>query len=155
MKLNSINIWLTKSFDLGETLGELDIADVFGHKQAIAYYESGVAEFDKIFKPDGYVKNGYVATLLARENGVSLILVKFSGSDVNDIGFAHINREDIINSEEVEAENLEIVQKEEVKHKAKYMMKRGTGLLGAVTGLVTEKFVSANTLTSLRALSSF
>jgi hypothetical protein len=147
MKLNNENFWITgEQFESGESLYEVDILDIYDHKQSTIYYKSGIPEIDKLFGDKGYVKQGYVSTMLAQENGVSIFFCKYWRDQLEELAVAHIQREKILRFEEVKSQNLEVVKREEAKHKAKYMLKNGAGLVGSLTGVAGEKLgVSANT----------
>jgi hypothetical protein len=147
MKLNNENFWITgEQFESGESLYEVDILDIYDHKQSTIYYKSGIPEIDKLFGDKGYVKQGYVSTMLSEENGVSIFFCKYWRDQLEELAVAHIQRDKILRFEEAKNQNLEVVKREEAKHKAKYVLKNGTGLLGGLTGVAVEKMgVSANT----------
>lgn len=147
MKLNDENFWLTgEYFEVGEMLYEADILDVYDHKQSTIYYKSGIPEIEKLFENKEYVKLGYVSTMIAQEKGISIFFAKFWRDKTSELAVAHIERDKILRFEEMKSNNLEVVKREEAKHKAKYMLKNGAGLLGSITGLIGEKKgVSANT----------
>ena len=145
MKFDNYNIWLTENVDTGKTISELRINSVYDHQQATVYYEKGIDYFDNAFKHENYIKAGYLCTLMASENTISLFFLRYNGEKIADLGVAHIKRLNITSYEEIESDNLEVVKKEELKHKAKYMHRRGAGIIGSVSGLIAEKFVSANT----------
>ena len=60
MKLNNEQYYLTRNTSdeniIDKELSEVGVIDVFDHKQAIVYYESGAKEIEKYFKPEGYIK---------------------------------------------------------------------------------------------------
>lgn len=118
---------------------------VYGHKQAAVYYHSGIEQFDKVFGNENYIKCGYICTLMANTNAISICCVRFNSIGVGDMGVAHINKNSILSFEEFESNHLEVVKVEALKHQAKALFKKGFGLLGAVTGMVAEQFTNVNT----------
>lgn len=146
MKLNNENIWLTeKNDEIGKSLYEIPILDIYDHKQSTIYYKYGISEIENKFGEKGYIGQGYVTTLVAHENAISIFFLKYLKDKITELSVAHIDRKQIVRFEEKKTSNLIVVKREDTKHKAKYMLKNSTGLLGSLTGLATENKVSANT----------
>lgn len=145
MKIENANIWLTKEFEPGKTLAETRLLDVYENIQATIYYESGLQEIDYYFREKDYITSGYVCSLIAFENGISIIFSKYKRNQISDMGICHIERSRIIRFDQYPANDLIVVKREETKHKAKYMGKQAFGLLSSVTKLVADEIVSVNT----------
>lgn len=143
MKFDNLNIWLTEECSLGPRLNELGYTDVYGHPQAHVYYEKGISEFEKIFNSENYIKAGYLCTLLASENGMSIFFVKLNGENVSDLAVASINRKNILSFDELESDNLQIVKEEETKHKLKSRLKTGAKIAFSDSGLLGGAVVNA------------
>lgn len=147
MKLNNEIIYLTgKTYVPGKYLNEISVTDVYDHKQSTIYYKSGNKKIDNIFGENGYIKQGYVTSMVADENGMRILFVKFFRNDVVEIANVCIDRDSITKLEMIPYDGLEFVKNEDAKHKAKYMLKNGTGIIGGLVGLAGEKYgLSANT----------
>ncbi|MFD0762713.1 CFI-box-CTERM domain-containing protein [Lutibacter aestuarii] len=146
MKLENKRIYLTgEEYENGEILNDLKFTNIYNHYQAVIYYKSGIKEIDTIFYPKGYVKNGYLLSILASVNGMILYFVKYSGEDMSDLGTVYINRSNIINFEELKSSKLEVVKKEESKHMAKNMLRKGFAVASVIGRSITDKFTSVNT----------
>jgi hypothetical protein len=139
--IDDLRLWLTGSeFDLGEELNMLDIEDVFDNKYASIYYESGLPEIDYRFKPKGYIKSGYVCSLVSYLNGIAVSFMQF-GYDTDrayDMGFAYIEREKLLGFSIEPAENLEVVVLNRMKSQMGYHFTRGGGLVGGLVGLAAN-----------------
>ena len=156
MKFDHLNVWLTEPCEGGPNLKELGYTDYYGRPQAHFYYENGISEFDRIFNSENYIKAGYVCTMLARVDEMSIFCAKFKGDNLLDFGVARINRKNILSFDVLEIDNLLVVKEEDSKHKAKSKLKTagkiafaGGGLIGgAIADAIfsTEgKSVNANT----------
>ncbi len=143
MKFNNLNVWLTEKSERGKKLIELGYTDVYGHPQAHIYYEKGIPEFDAILDYENYIKEGYLCTLLANENDISIFLAKLKGEKISDFGVASINRKNILSFDELESNDLLIVKEEESKHKTKSMLKTGTKMAFSGAGLLGGIVVNA------------
>lgn len=145
MKLEGKAIWVTgKEIELGEVLDFTSPAFVSYHVQAVVYYDKGLYEFDKLFSPKGYIKNGYVCDLTSYENGFSIVFAKYDNAKPVDMGGAIIERSKIINFEELGEAKVEVVKKQAGKHQAKTFLRKATGV-GQLISAFTDSSVSANT----------
>lgn len=147
-RLNNENLFLTtKTFSQKneDMIGAISTFEVGEHHQAKLYYDSGLPEFDELFKPEGYIKLGYVCQLLSTKDGISLYLTKRVKDYTEELAAAHIHRSSIIDYEIQEANNLTFVKRENLKHKAKLLGRSAFGLVGSVTGLIADNFTIVNT----------
>ena len=148
MKFDNLNVWLTqKCPSSGRRLSELGYTDVYGHPQAHIYYENGISEFNKIFNSESYIKAGYICTLLASENEMSIFFVKLKGEKISDFGVASINRENILSFDEQESQNLLVVKEEDSKHKTKSRFKTGAKIAFSGAGLLGDAVINTINLT--------
>lgn len=146
MNLDNKNIILTgASVNPGEYLDELAITSVYEHMQATIYYDNGLPEIDTHFGSSGYINSGYVCNLISYLDVISIVFLKYVRDTPKDMGMFMIERSKITRFEQETATNLTIVKREEAAHKAKYVLKRGIGVIGALGGVVADQFVSVNT----------
>jgi hypothetical protein len=147
MKLNNQNFWASgDAVKLGAVLCEVSVLDIYDHKQSTIYYESGLPEIDVLFGEKGYIRQGYCSTLIAYENSITLMIMKFSRDLLTELTACHIRRDKILRFEEVFSNSLTVVKRESGKHHTKYMFKNATGLVGSLIGIAGEEYgISANT----------
>lgn len=146
MKLESKTIWLTgNEFDPGQVLTEIETESVYNHIQSRIYYQEGLTEIENVFRPSNYIDKGYVCTLIAHKDAISIIFLKYKGEDVVDIGIAYIDRSKIIGFEENPASNLKVVKKEESKHYRKNFGRKAFAGSSVLISAVSDQFVSVNT----------
>lgn len=147
MKLNNENFWATgDKVNGGQFLCEINVLDIYDHKQPTIYYASGVPGLDKLFGEKGYIKQGYISTLTAYENSVCLFIAKYLRDELTEMAVVHIARDKILRFEEEKSDSLIVLKREDTKHKAKYMFKNASGLVGSLASFAGEKYgVSANT----------
>lgn len=135
----------THCSNFGEILSELGYIDFYGKYRPAIYYEKGIKEIDNLFDGNVYYKQGYVSNLICQENSFNLIFMKYDGEYCKDLGGLYISRDDIIGFEEFDANNLETIKDEEVKERMNYMWKKGSGIIGHVTGGLTDKLIKVKT----------
>lgn len=146
MKLENKTIWLTgNEFVPGQVLNELETENVYNHIQSKIYYQDGLTEIENVFRPSNYIDKGYVCTLIAHKDAISLIFLKYKGVDPVDIGIAYIDRSKIIGFEENPASDLIVVKKEEGKHSMKNIGRKAFAATSVLISAVSDQFVSVNT----------
>lgn len=146
MKLENKTIWLTgNEFVPGEVLNELETESVYNHIQSRVYYQDGLTEIENIFRPSNYIDKGYVCTLVAHKDAISIIFLKYKGVDPVDAGIAYIDRSKIIGFEEEIASNLTVVKREEGKHSRKNFGRKAFAGASVLISSVSDQFVSVNT----------
>ena len=146
MKLENKTIWLTgNEFVPGPALNELETENVSNHIQSRIYYDEGLTEIEDVFRPSNYIDKGYVCTLIAHKDAISIIFLKYKGVDPVDMGIAYIDRSKIIGFEENPAADLIVVKKEEDKHSRKNFGRKAFAGASVLISAVSDQFVSVNT----------
>lgn len=143
--LNNINVYLNSiDENIGNSLGEIPILDVYDSRQSTAYYDGGIYEFDAKFDKNKFYQLGYAFTIIAYPNCLGLFFLKYSGDTLQDMGCAYINRNSILKVEEFDAKGLEVVKRKESANLAKYMVRNKAGLLGSALGYGMDKLKKVN-----------
>ncbi len=146
MKLENKTIWLTgNEFVPGSVLNELETESVYNHIQARIYYHKGLTEIENVFRPSNYIDKGYVCTLIAHKDAISIIFLKYKGVDPVDMGIAYIDRSKIIGFEENPSSDLIVVKKEEGKYSRKNFGRKAFAGASVLISAVSDQFVSVNT----------
>lgn len=146
MKLENKTIWLTgNEFVPGPVLNELETENVYNHIQSKIYYKVGLPEIENVFRPSNYIDKGYVCTLIAHRDAISIIFLKYKNAEPVDIGIAYIERSNILNYEENPASDLKVVKKEENKHSRKNFGRKAFAVTSVLISAVADQFVSVNT----------
>lgn len=146
MKLENKTIWLTGyEFVPGLALNELETENVYNHIQSRIYYDEGLTEIEDVFHPSNYIDKGYVCTLIAHKDAISIIFLKYKGVDPVDMGIAYIDRSKIIGFEENQATDLIVVKKEEGKHSRKNLGRKAFAGASVLISAASDQFVSVNT----------
>jgi hypothetical protein len=146
MKLGNKTIWLTgNEFVPGPVLNEIETENVYNHIQAKIYYQEGISEIENEFRPSNYIDKGYVCTLIAHKDAISIIFIKYKGADPVDMGIAYIDRSKIIDFEENPSTDLIVVKKEEGKHSQKNFGRKAFAGASVLISAVSDQFVSVNT----------
>lgn len=135
----------TNDTDLGEVISELGHIDFYGKYRPVVYYEKGIEEIEELFKEGTYFKQGYITNLISQENSFNILFMKFNGDDCTDMGGLYISRDDIISFKEFDVNNIEVIKDEDTKERMNYMWKKGGGILGSVTGGLTDKLMKFKT----------
>lgn len=146
MKLENKTIWLTGNKIIpGTVLNELETENVYNHIQSRVYYKEGISEIENVFRPSNYIDKGYVCTMVAHKDSISIIFIKYKNADPVDIGIGYIERSKILGFEEKQASDLTVVKNEENKHQAKNAGRKVFGATGVIGGVIGDQFVSVNT----------
>jgi hypothetical protein len=135
----------TEYADYGDLISEIGHIDFYGKYHPAVYYEKGISEVDNLFGSTPYFKQGYVSYLIRQENCFSLIFMKWDDERPIDIGGLYISKDDIIDFQEFDADNLNVLEPHEIKERMNYMLKKGGGIVGALTGGLTDKLIPVNT----------
>lgn len=145
-KFNNLNVFLGgKVNNFGKELYTMQFYDVYEHRQPKVYYEGGVNQIDDYFSPNNYLQHGYVPTLYAYANYVSIYFMMWVRSNMVDLGVIHFYRDKISRYEIIEANDLEVIKTESFKHEAKYLFKN-MGLVGSTISVFgTDKIINVNT----------
>jgi hypothetical protein len=131
--------------EFGDLISELGNLDNYGKPQPIIYYEKGIPEIDSLFGDKTYYQEGYVSNLLAVENCFGIVFSKYKNEEIVDAGGLYISREDIIEFKEYDCDNLEIIKNQEIKERMNYMWKKGGGIIGGLSGSLTDKMITYKT----------
>ena len=133
-KLNNEIYWLTKEVDSailekeGNIIRDMDYAMAGDKRFSYIYYHSGSELIDNLIGND-YTYDGYISTIFATIPTIGFQFMDVHNFKVNDFGFFHINRDSILNFEEITNQSKEIIDLSKCKDNFRFI-RNATGLVG-------------------------